>query len=140
MLVSMDKQTLTPAEFHALKIIAKEADALRGSLVEGKSVPLDFGVHIVGDLIVNQSSQFNLSAKPSAELLVAGLLSKWGPRQRVAIVEELLEAGLTKAMKDPEQTKALAETLISGLTTRELTTRRGAVTGKFELTPVRPGV
>lgn len=129
-------ETLKPAELHALKIIAKDCDKVRGQLADGSRVPLDFGVHVTGELIVNNAQEFNAPVKAPAELIIAALLSYFGPRKRASIVEEVLDSGLTQAVKDPEQTKALAETLINGLSTRQLTTRRGAVTGKFDVTPV----
>lgn len=129
-------ETLKPAELHALKIVAKDCDKVRNLLVDGSKIPLDFGVHINGELIVNNGQEYSAPVKAPPELIIAALLSYFGPRKRSKIVEEVLDSGLTQAVKDPEQTKALAEELMNGLTTRTLTKRRGAVTGNFNVTPV----
>ena len=133
---SIMEQPLSPAELHALKILAKGAEDVRGRLTGPCTMPLDFGVHITGTLIVNADTQVNSSTAASNTLIIAALLSYFGPRKRATVVEEILDSGLAKAVKDPEQTKALAETLVEGLKTRALAPRRGAVTGQFTVVPV----
>ena len=134
MISGMD--TLSPEELHALKILAKRAEKVRGLLKPGK-VSLDFGVHITGDLIIGADGQLSSLTKPSSIDLVAALLSQFGPRKRVAIADQLVERGLRAMTQDPEQTTGLAESIINALTTHALVDRRGNVTGQFDLKHVK---
>ncbi len=54
---------LSAPELHAIKILAKEADEKRALLVPGK-IPLDFGLHITGDLIVNANTDARQRPRP----------------------------------------------------------------------------
>ena len=132
----MTTQSISSPELHALKIVAKQADGLRKDLKVGTH-ELDFGVHLVGKLVVGANSEILAPQAPKAIALVAALLSQFGPRKRVAIADQLMEEGLLASTKDPEQTLSLAESLINGLTTRALVPRNGNVTGQFEIKPVR---
>ncbi len=131
-------ETLSPAQLHALKIVAKGAEPLRDRLKAGTQ-SLDFGVHITGDLIISPNGSMMQPRKADPILVIAALLSYFGTRKRSSIVEEIIESGLVKAVKDPEQTKELASTLLASLETRELVDRRGNVTGKFNVVPVHVG-
>lgn len=121
--------TLSPQLLHAIKKVGADAEKVRDSLADAKTYKIDAGVHFAGQLVVNPTSQISVSTKPPADLVLAALLSQFGPRKRVEIVEQIIESGLEKAIVDAEQTKQLAEQLLSDLTTRTVTTRRGAVTG-----------
>lgn len=128
---------LSPAELHALKVLAKDADKVRDQLKDGDTIPLDFGVHIVGDLVVNGASQFTASQKPDMIQVIAAVLAAvGGPKKRATLIDTIIYDGLANHADD--KTTADAERLVAGLTTSALTTRRGGVTGKFDVTPVRP--
>jgi nicotinamide mononucleotide (NMN) deamidase PncC len=133
----MTTQSISAPELHALKIVsAKPADNVRKQLKPG-TFELDFGVHVTGQLIVGAEGSMSQPTKPSAQMLVAALLSQFGPRKRVQIADQLMEHTLTESIKDSEQTLALAESIINALTTRQLVTRNGNVTGQFNVQPVR---
>ncbi len=127
---------LSAPELHAIKILAKEADEKRALLVPGK-IPLDFGLHITGDLIVNANTDARQPSAPKAVELVAALLSQFGPRKRSSIMEQIVDKGLSQSIVDAEQTLAIAQQMIAELTTHSIVTRRGNVTGTFAVTPVR---
>ncbi len=123
---------LTPHLLHAIKKVGTEAEKVRDALADAKTYKIDSTVHFSGSLVVNPTMQITVSAKPPAELVLAALLSQFGPRKRVEIVELIIERGLEQAITDAEQTKPLAEQLINDLTTRSEVTRRGAVTGVID--------
>ncbi len=128
---------LSPAELHALKIIAKDCDKVRDQLRDNSTVALDFGIHIVGDLVVNGSQQFSLSQKPDMLQVVAAVLhAVGGARKRAALIDAIIHDGLTN--HHDESTLADASRLVAGLTQQRMSERRGGVTGKFETTLVRP--
>jgi uncharacterized membrane protein len=130
---------LSPAELHALKVLAKDADKVRDQLPDDKTIPLDFGVHIVGDLIVNGTSQFSQAQKPDMISVIAAVLAAvGGPKKRATLIDAIIYDGLANHTDD--KTSADAQRLVAGLTVKTVTERRGGVTGKFDMTPVRPAV
>lgn len=132
----MNTQSISSPELHALKIVAKSADKLRKELKAGTH-ELDFGVHLTGKLVVGADSEMLQPQKPTAQQLVAALLSQFGPRKRVDIANQLMEQGLAASTKDVEQTQSLAESIINALTGKVLVPRNGNVTGQFDVKPVR---
>lgn len=125
---------LTPQQLHAIAIAGKRAADVRDQL-ETKAYRVDFGVQVTGQLIVSDSQTVASTAAIRGELLIAALLEQFGPRKRKAIVSKLIaDADRIRGAKEVEASAtAEAERLIRETIIRGTQTRRGAVTGKFDL-------
>lgn len=120
---------LTPAQLHALALVAKGASKVRDKLV-AQDYPVDFGVQISGVVTVSGDQTVTLSTKPSAVDVIASLLSEWGPKKRIEIASAVSAEKL--AAVTPEQ-RLLATEIFDRLAIQAPTTRRGSVAGKLDV-------
>ena len=97
--MSDKSKKLSPVQLHAIASIGKAASNVRDQLDAGKTFRPEFGVMIRGELSVGQSQPTNTSAGPNQALLIAFLLSQFGPRKRKQVAAELtkLTNAATKA-------------------------------------------
>lgn len=119
---------LSPPQLHALRVIAKDADAVRDKLSAPHKYRLDFGLQIRGSLTVGDVTPTIRSSKPDSEKLLAMLLDQFGPRKRRAVVDELIGS-----FRGAKPDRELAADLVRALTTSFPVKRRGNVVGKFDV-------
>lgn len=76
-----------------------------------------------------------ISSIPAARTVVAWLLSRFGPRKREAIVEDMVaEFGETGLPRLSDDLLALAESLLKRLRSQSSAERQGAVSTQFQCT------
>lgn len=130
---------MSPEQLHALAIAAKGAGKVRKSLTEGKTTKVSFDVHVEGDLIVNHGATCTATKAYPVNDLLALVLSKFGPRKRKAIVDELIAevAAMSKSKEAPvidDKSIDQAARLITETATKGTASRSGAVTGNITAT------
>lgn len=144
-------EKLTAPQILALNRVTSDKliKAARNEVTAGEQYDLDFGVRVSGQLVINHDSQFTANIAPKPVELVKALLAQFGPRKRVELVDRLIADGTAKHIGGPEakspedyaardaELSALAERLTAGLTVTSPASKRGAVTGLIEVTPVR---
>lgn len=120
---------LTPAQLHAVALVAKDASKVRDKLTPGE-YSVDFGVQITGTLKVGDVQGFTSSAKPDAIDVIAALLMSFGPKKRFTIAESIT-AELLDAVDDESRTAA--KDIFTRLATPISGERRGSVAGKLDV-------
>ncbi|MEM8910829.1 MAG: hypothetical protein AAGC97_03600 [Planctomycetota bacterium] len=124
---------LTPVQWHALAIAAKDAGKHRDELEPSDSGPVDFIVHVTGEVVVAEDSQRAAIKRPKDSELLAAVLGTYGPIKRERIVDEIIAEYREGVEVDPAAADA-AKRLAAGLSERSMVDRRGAVTGKVDVT------
>lgn len=120
---------LTPAQLHALQLIAKPAKGVRSKLSAGPH-DVDFGLQINGTVHVSGNQSITVSSKPDAVTVAALILGTYGPRKRRQIVADLIAGDHAGAVDDG--LRELAGEMILGLTSTKPGSRIGSVSGKLD--------
>ena len=136
----MSDKTLSPAEIHALTVLARGSKHYRDSLTPGVH-PIDMTLKITGRVIVGDDIATHTSATPDQDKLIAYLLDQIGPEWRDRIVAELPERFEAAGQKMPEATAeslAKATLMLAQLRTKKPCNRKGAVRGDLTAEAVEP--
>lgn len=128
---------LSPEQLHALAVAGKPAAKVRDQLQPG-DYQIDALVRIKGQLQVGHPQPCSSSSSVPAPLLLAAVLSQFGPRKRIAIVDQILATIAADAGAVNVDNKSLqqAERLIRETTTQTPKTKNGNVTGKLDVSLV----
>ena len=126
---------LQPHELYAFAKLGDTDNAelkkARKVLRDGKKYPLDFTIHVHGELTVGHASSATFGKQLSATILAAMLLEQFGPRKRKQIAKQI-----AASVNDPEivladivdaDAIATAEQLVADTTEKSAGTRKGAV-------------
>lgn len=127
----------TPQLLHALAVAAKPARNVRDQLQPG-DYQIDAIVRIKGQLSVGHPQPCSSTSSVPAQLLLAAVLGQFGPRKRIAIVDQILATIAADAGAVNVDNKSLqqAERLIRETTTQTPKTKNGNVTGKLDVSVV----
>lgn len=133
---------LSALELHALKIAGKKADDVREDLeADTDPQPVDFLLHITGEITVAGDSDYIGQLKPELGDVLALTLSTLGPRARKQLADDLstayakAPAGESPAVHTDH--REAAEKLLRKLNRPEEKHRRGAVGGIIKLEKLR---
>lgn len=128
---------LTPEQLHALAVAGKPAAKVRDQLQPG-DYQIDALVRIKGQLSVGHPQPCTSLSGMPASLLLGAVLAQFGPRKRIAIVDQILKAIEAEAGSVVCDNKSLqqAERLIRETTTQTPKTKNGNVTGKLDVSLV----
>lgn len=129
-----DNKILLPPQIIAINRINSEKTTkqAREQLKTGQQYDVDFGLRITGQLTVLPDTEFSQAKAPSQNVLLQILLSEFGPKKRVQVVERLCSAGLEsliQRMDGQPNLPLLADQLVTGLSQPQSVKRRGSVTG-----------
>jgi len=124
----------SPLEYHALKLLAKDAEKLRDQLTAGQGQEIDFTVHITGSIGVGEDNQYDASESPKLIDVLAILLGKAGEQRRQTITD-ILETAYRDGQRTvpTEEAVQAAEAVILRCTHNTTKTRRGNVTGSLKI-------
>lgn len=140
---------LSALEWLAVKIVGRDADKRRHEVEPGKAQPVDLLLRIQGNVDVANDGSTTTTDKPTAEHLLAFLLSKMTTEQQ-SVVDGYF-ADLVSAMKqqDPkapvtlpdvkEGHVAMAHVMIEAVTHRTKSPKRGTTKGQFNVGLVELG-
>lgn len=130
--------SLSAADWHALHVVGKEAAHVRSDLQPGQH-PVDVTVRIRGTLKVGRDSDGATSVTPSANELLAVVLSKLNAVTREKILRELPNEFEANGNQMPEVETSLVDAaagMLSRLRRKVDQHRKGAVTGEFQIEAV----
>jgi hypothetical protein len=131
---------LSPLEFAALKIAAKESAKHRTGLGLGKEQAVDVVLRIRGTVDVNPDSTATVREYPKAAALLTTLFLLTPAADRGGLARRLArryKAGMGKTKPAEEAgIKELVDNLLASLAVQSSQDKEGAVTGRIEIAKV----
>jgi hypothetical protein len=133
------QRSLSPAEWQALKVAGRQADAHRPRLAAAR-YDIDLVLRIRGKLEVKPNTTGARTVTPDVELLIGHLLSLVEPSLREQVLDELPSLYVANDYALPPLELALADRvqkMLERLRRSEQVERFGAVTGLVDVIPER---
>jgi hypothetical protein len=138
--------TLTPVEWHALKVVGANAAACRDALKPSKQNPVDLLVRIRGNLSVGEDGVVARKQKPTVDEVLAFVLANHEEMKTLGpggLGTFILNAAKANGGTIPEVEEAFhvqAKQIIGHLTkTVGQSPRKGSVKGNFQVGTIEPG-
>ena len=133
MAVIDEKSKLSPIEWQALACVAREASKYRAEAPIGKGQEVDLMLRVKGSVDVGVDGESSRAQKPTAEHLLAYLLSVNGEEFATAILEQFasFEGGVLPDVE--EGFFAMAKMRLASVTPHKTISRKGSVRGVFRV-------